>query len=51
MKKEEIVMTNIFAIVLVLIFSVFKAATLKKQIEYWLDSKYLNVRSYLHTIR
>ncbi|MEL3973479.1 hypothetical protein AAEO50_14410 [Rossellomorea oryzaecorticis] len=44
-------MTNIFAIVLVLIFSVFKAVTLKKQVEYWLDSKFLNVRSYLHTIR
>jgi hypothetical protein len=51
MNKGEIVLTNIFAIVLVLIFSLFKAATLKKQVEYWLNSKYLNIRSYLHTVR
>jgi predicted transglutaminase-like protease len=51
MKKVEVVMANIFAIVLVLFLSEFKAATLKKQIEYWLDSKYLNFRSYMHTIR
>ncbi|MGR3764028.1 hypothetical protein [Rossellomorea sp. NS-SX7] len=51
MNKGEIFLSNLVGILLVFVFSLFKAASFRKQLDYRLNSIFLNIRSFLYTIR
>ncbi|WP_171910669.1 hypothetical protein [Rossellomorea aquimaris] len=51
MNRGLIVLTNLTGMFLFLMFSLFKAAAFRRQVQYWMNTKYLNFRSYIHTIR
>ncbi len=51
MNKSEIVISNLLGILLLLILSLFKVSALRRQMEFWVNSFYLNLRSFFYTLR
>jgi hypothetical protein len=43
--------SNMTGFFLLVMFSLFNAAAFKRQVQYWMNAKYLHIRSYIHTIR
>jgi hypothetical protein len=51
MTKGIIVLSNLTGVLLFLMVILAKGASFRRYVKYWMNTKYLNVRSYIHTIR
>jgi hypothetical protein len=51
MNREEVVLSNVLAIIIILSLGIFKVSSEWRRLDYWLNSKYLHVQSFLQTIK
>jgi hypothetical protein len=51
MNRGEIVLSNILAVIVILTLGIYKFSDIGRRMEYWMNTKYLYVRSFLQIIR
>lgn len=51
MNRGEIVLSNILAVIVILSLGIYKVSDIGRRMEYWMNTKYLYVRSFLQIIR
>jgi hypothetical protein len=51
MNRVEFILSNILAVIIIISLGIFKISDAGRRVDYWLNTKYLYVRSLLQTMR